>query len=108
MSFCIMPFLLCLRSISSYGVKIEGLKKSGTKTSIKKLSLELTIEELEVLLPLASDQLFRNEFIDIRIPGFERNREKIQSAKAVISRIKERLHLAQHESSATVRFSIRY
>jgi len=70
--------------------------------------LELTIEELEVLLPLASDQLFRNEFIDIRIPGFERNREKIQSAKAVISRIKERLHLAQHESAATVRFSFRY
>jgi hypothetical protein len=83
----------------------RGTQEIRNKTSIKKLSLELTIEELEVLLPLASDQLFRNEFIDIRIPGFERNREKIQSAKAVISRIKERLHLAQHESSATVRFS---
>ena len=70
--------------------------------------MELTIEELEVLLPLASDQLFRNQFIDKRFPGFEKNIQDIQSAKAVIARIKERLHLAQQKSAGTVRFSIRY
>jgi hypothetical protein len=63
----------------------------------------LTVEELEVLLPLASDQLFRNEFIDTRIPGFKRNSAKLQSAKAVISRIKERLRQAQQESGDAVR-----
>jgi hypothetical protein len=70
--------------------------------------LELTFAELEVLLPLASDQLFRNQFIDMRFPGFEKNITEIQSARAVIARIKERLHLAQQKSAGTLRFSIRY
>jgi hypothetical protein len=65
----------------------------------KKQSLELTLEELEVLLPLASDQLFRNEFIDTRLPGFKRDSEKVQLAKAVISRTKERLRLAQQKTA---------
>ena len=61
--------------------------------------MELTIQELEVLLPLASDQLFRNQFIDTRFPGFEKYIPEIQSAKAVINRIKDRLHLAQQKSA---------
>ena len=71
--------------------------------SIKKLSLELTIQELEVLLPLASDQLFRKQFIDTRFPGFEKHIPEIQSAKAVISRIKERL---QQVAPGMLRLSI--
>jgi hypothetical protein len=67
---------------------------------------ELTIEELSVLLPLASDQLFRNEFIDIRIPGYEQNREKVKAAKAVISRIKDRLYQAQQGSKVTLQLTI--
>ena len=78
---------------------IRGIRKPGHKTTIKKL--ELTIEELEVLLPLASDQLFRNEFIDTRIPGFEKNSEKLRSAKAVVVRLKERLLQAQQKSGGT-------
>jgi len=37
MSFCIVPFLLCLSSVSSSSVQIEGLKKSGTKRVSKSL-----------------------------------------------------------------------
>jgi len=66
----------------------------------------LSLEELEALLPLASDQLFRIEFIDSRLPGFEKNRERIQSTKAIISRIKERLRLAQEKSGDAVRLRI--
>ena len=84
-------------------------RTASVMANTKKPSLELSIEELEVLLPLASDQLFRNEFIDIRFPGFEQNREKIQSAKAVISWIKERLLEAQQQHSpGTIQLSIRY
>ena len=61
-----------------------------------------------MLLPLASDQLFRNEFIDTRLPGFERNNEKLQSAKAVLNRVKERLRQAQQKPGDAVRFSIPY
>jgi hypothetical protein len=66
----------------------------------------LTFQELEVLLPLASDQLFRNEFIDKRMPGFPKSREQVQAAKATISRIKERLLEAQQKSGDAVRVSI--
>ncbi|MBZ5591438.1 MAG: hypothetical protein LAP39_04315 [Acidobacteriia bacterium] len=52
-----------------------------------------------MLLPLASDQLFRNEFIDTRLPGFKKNSEKVQFAKALISRIRERIRLAQEKSN---------
>jgi len=58
----------------------------------------LTIEEVEVLLPLASDQLFRNEFIDTRLPGYKKDNEKVQLAKSVISRVKERLREAQQKN----------
>lgn len=94
--FSIMRFLLCL--VSQFLRHAVGVQEIRHKTTTKKLSLELTVEELEVLLPLASDQLFRNEFIDTRLPGFERNSAKLQSAKAVLNRIKERLHQAQQRS----------
>jgi hypothetical protein len=68
----------------------------------------LTFQELEVLLPLASDQLFRNEFIDKRMPGFPKSREQVQAAKATINRIKERLFEAQQKSGDTLRISIQY
>ena len=106
-SFCIAPFLLSLR-ISSSSAAHRGIKEIRNKTNIKKLSLELTIQELEVLLPLASDQLFRNQFIDTRFPGSVAHIPEIQSAKAVINRIKDRLYLAQHNSAGTARLSIRH
>ena len=87
----------------------RGTQEIRYKTNTRKPSLELSIEELEVMLPLASDQLFRNEFIDIRIPGYEQNREKVQAAKAVINRIKERLReVQQQQSPGAMRLSIRY
>jgi hypothetical protein len=82
----------------------RGTQEIRHQTTTSKLLL--TFEELEVLLPLASDQLFRNEFIDIRFSGFERNREKVQSAKAVIIQIKERLQQAQQGSGDALRLSI--
>ena len=75
----------------------RGTQEIRHQTTTKKLSLELTVEELEVLLPLASDQLFRNEFIDTRMPGSKKSIEEIRSAKALISRIKERLRQAQQK-----------
>jgi hypothetical protein len=68
----------------------------------------LTFQELEVLLPLATDQLFRNEFIDRRIPGFQKGHAEIQAAKATVNQIKERLRLAQEKSTDTLRISIQY
>ena len=59
-------------------------------------------------MPLASDQLFRNEFIDNRMPGFPKSREDVQAAKATINKIKERLIEAQQKTGDTMRISIQY
>jgi hypothetical protein len=37
------------------------------------ITLKLTLEELELLTTLVSDQLFRREFIDPKMPGHKSN-----------------------------------
>ena len=37
------------------------------------ITVKLTAKELELLCSLASDQLFRREFVDSRLPGFKSN-----------------------------------
>lgn len=54
----------------------------------KKITVELTIEELRLLAALASDQLFRREFIDPKMPGHRANSGEIAAGKELISRLK--------------------
>jgi hypothetical protein len=52
------------------------------------ITLKLTIEELQLLASLASDQLFRREFIDPKMPGYRSNSEEIKLGKALVGRLK--------------------
>jgi hypothetical protein len=52
------------------------------------LTLKLTIEELELLTTLASDQLFRREFIDPRMPGHRANPQEMALGKALVGRMR--------------------
>jgi hypothetical protein len=52
------------------------------------ITLKLTIEELELLTTLASDQLFRREFIDPRMPGHRANPKEMALAKALVGRMR--------------------
>jgi hypothetical protein len=52
------------------------------------ITLKLTVEELELLTGLASDQLFRREFIDPKMPGYRSNSEELKLGKALLSRLK--------------------
>lgn len=52
-----------------------------------RISLEFTTEELETLTALASDQLFRREFIDVRMPGVGKDNEKLHFAKELVRRL---------------------
>ncbi|HXR74390.1 MAG TPA: hypothetical protein VN737_00370 [Bryobacteraceae bacterium] len=52
------------------------------------ITLKLTIEELELLASLASDQLFRREFIDPKMPGHRSNSEEVKLGKALVGRLK--------------------
>jgi hypothetical protein len=52
------------------------------------VSVKFTIQELELLASLASDQMFRREFIDPKMPGYRSNSGEISQGKALVSRLK--------------------
>lgn len=55
---------------------------------MKKVTLEFTPEELGVLTAMASDQLFRKQFIDPKMPGFIPNHEELDLCKSVVGRLR--------------------
>ena len=54
---------------------------------MKNITLTLTVEELRLLASLASDQLFRRQFIDPRMPGHKANPGEISFGKALLARL---------------------
>jgi hypothetical protein len=52
------------------------------------MTLNLTFQELELLTTLVSDQLFRREFIDPKMPGYRSNSEEMKRGKALEGRLK--------------------
>ena len=52
------------------------------------ITLKLTLEELRLMTTLASDQLFRREFSDPKMPGHKSNSEEMKLGKALVARMK--------------------
>ena len=55
---------------------------------MKKITLEFTPEELGMLTTMASDQLFRKQFIDSKMPGFRPNRDELDLCKSLVGRLR--------------------
>ncbi len=53
-----------------------------------KIKVELTIEELLLLTTLASDQLFRREFIDPKMPGYKGDPAELALGKDLVIRLR--------------------
>jgi hypothetical protein len=53
-----------------------------------KITLKLSSKEIELLCSLASDQLFRREFIDSRLPGFKSSASDLSLGKQLVERLK--------------------
>jgi hypothetical protein len=51
------------------------------------INIKLTIEEVELLSSLASDQLFRKEFIDPKMPGHKSNPGALRLGKQLVERL---------------------
>ena len=51
------------------------------------LTLKLTLEELRLLAALASDQLFRKQFIDPKMPGYRPNSAEMTLGKTLVARL---------------------
>jgi hypothetical protein len=52
------------------------------------INLKLTTKELELLTTLASDQLFRREFIDPKMPGYKSNSAEMSLGKSLVARLR--------------------
>jgi hypothetical protein len=55
---------------------------------MKLITLKVTAEELKLLTSLASDQLFRKEFIDPKIPGYRSDPAELSLGKALVGRLR--------------------
>jgi hypothetical protein len=52
------------------------------------ITVKLNIKEIELLTSLASDQLFRREFIDPKLPGYKSNSAEMSLGKSLVSRLR--------------------
>ena len=68
-----------------------------------RITVRLTVDELELLSRLASDQLFRKEFIDPKFPGHKSDLVELTCGKRLIERLRsltERMKAASRHGVA--------
>jgi len=53
------------------------------------ITVKLTAEELDLLTALASDQLFRRQYIDPRLPGYKSNPAEVRLGKELVERLRQ-------------------
>lgn len=53
------------------------------------ITVKLTPEELDLLTALASDQLFRRQYIDPRMPGYKSNPAEVKTGKELVERLRQ-------------------
>jgi hypothetical protein len=55
---------------------------------MKPINFLVTVEDLTLLASLASDQLFRRQFIDPKMPGYKGSPEDVTRGKALVGRMR--------------------
>jgi hypothetical protein len=68
------------------GIDIAGLPCE--QNTMKSINFAVTVEELRLLASLASDQLFRRQFIDPRMPGYKGSPEEVNLGKTLVVRMR--------------------
>ena len=56
---------------------------------MKRIRVEVTQEELHLLTTLASDQMFRRQFIDPKMPGYKADPAELAIGKDLVLRLRE-------------------
>jgi len=69
---------------------------------MKNVKLELTIEELLLVTTLISDQLFRKEFIDPKMPGYKVDPAELAMGKALVLRLRSIIRQASESSAGSM------
>ncbi len=60
----------------------------GATKRMPLITVKLTDQQLKLLTALASDQLFRREFIDPKIPGYKCDPEELSLGKKLVERLR--------------------
>jgi hypothetical protein len=66
---------------------------------MKNIKIEVTLDELLLLTTLMSDQLFRREFIDPKMPGYKGDPAELAMGKEFVLRLKS---MAREASGSAV------
>ncbi len=53
------------------------------------ITVKFTPEEIDLLTALASDQLFRRQFIDARLPGYKPDPAELRAGKELVERLRQ-------------------
>ena len=69
---------------------------------MKKISISLTLEELQALATLADNQLFRVKYIDPKMPGYSIQPKELEVATAAVQTVTEALKAAKELKPKTV------
>ena len=62
---------------------------------MSQISVKFSVEEIQALLELVENQLFRVKFIDTKLPGHKVNPEKLRHSSAAVSSLQEALKRAK-------------
>jgi hypothetical protein len=68
-------------------IKAQSQRIIGTEEMT--ITVKLTPEELDLLTALASDQLFRRQYIDPRLPGYKSNPAEVRIGKELVERLRQ-------------------
>jgi len=73
------------------GVEIQsfnGRFRNRLGQQLTRITIKFTTKELDLLSSLASDQLFRREFIDPRLPGYKVDPVELSIGKKLVERLR--------------------
>jgi len=83
----------CLRSIElrrpeSKNAATRSFARKTGRFQLTRITVKFTAKEIELLSSLVSDQLFRREFIDSRLPGSNSNSAELSLGKKLVARLR--------------------
>jgi hypothetical protein len=56
---------------------------------MQQIPVKLSLEEIQALLEMVENQLFRMKFIDSKLPGHKPNLEKLRACASAVSNLEE-------------------
>jgi hypothetical protein len=62
---------------------------------MQQIPVKLSLEEIQALLEMVENQLFRMKFIDTKLPGHKTNPEKLQQSSSAVNTLQEALKKAK-------------